>query len=147
MLHMMGGELSHVRHTAFEVAFGSCVLTNVAILSSATAFYAQDATLTMRGCTLSNNTIGGDLGVRAVADFGTIMSPGKNVFNNEGVGLLVEGGNGTQAVQAVGNIWKPVQGADSNGRYSPGTIVPGPIPCDSSSGNFCIQVSNESLEL
>lgn len=146
-VRMMGGELSHTSATALEVIGGNCTLTDVSILSSGAAFYSQDATLTMRGCTVSNNTVGGDLGVNAVADLGTTMNPGKNVIKNVGLGLLVEGGNGTQLVQLVGNTWKPVQGADANGKYTQGTIVPGPISCDSNTGNFCLPVSNESLEL
>jgi hypothetical protein len=148
-VQMTGGELSHIHGTGFDVVGGKLSLTNVSIvMNSGAAFYSQDTMLTMRGCTVANNSQGGDLGVRAVADLGTVMDPGNNVFNNSGVGLLIEGGNGTQLIQAVGNTWKPVQGAGSNGKYVLGTSVPGPINCDSpSSGNFCIQVSDESIEL
>jgi hypothetical protein len=146
-VQVTGGELSHMRQTSLEVVGGSCSLTNVSILSSGAAFYVQDATLRMRGCMISNNTAGGDLGVRSTGDLGTTSDPGNNIFSNAGIGLLIEGGNGTQLMHAVGNTWKPVQGADSNGKYVMGTVVPGPIPCDSNSGNFCIQVSDESLEL
>jgi hypothetical protein len=146
-VRMMGGELSHTSGTDFEVIGGNCTMTDVSILNSGMAFYTQNATLTMRGCMISNNTVGGDLSGGTVVDLGTTMNPGKNVINNVGLGLLVEGGNGTQLVQLVGNTWKPVQGADANGKYAQGTIVPGPISCDSNTGNFCLAVSNESLEL
>ncbi len=115
---MTGGELSHTRQTSLEVVGGNVTLTNVSIASSGAAFYSQDTTLAMRGCMILNNTIGGDLGVHTMVDLGTVTNPDGNVFNNIGVGLVVEGGNGTQLVQVVGNTWKPVQGADSNGRYA-----------------------------
>ena len=144
---MSGGELSHTRETSFSMVGGSCSMSNVSLLSSGAAFYVQDANLMMRNCTISGNAVGGDLGVRAVGDLGTTSSPGNNVFKNSGVGLLIEGGNGAQQVQAVGNAWNPIQGADSDGKYVPGTVIPGPISCASTSNNFCIQVSDESLVL
>jgi hypothetical protein len=146
IVQMTGGELSHTRTTSLSVIGGICSLMNVSLLNSNEGFYSQDASLTMRGCTVSGNAVGGDLGLGAMGDLGTTMDLGNNVFKNSGVGLLVEGENGTQPVQAVGNTWKPVQGADTSGKYGLGTVVPGPVLCDPKN-NFCIQISDESIQL
>jgi hypothetical protein len=146
-VRVIGGELSHTRETSFSVVGGSCSMTNVSLLGSGAAAYAQDGSLTMRGCTVSGNGVGIDLGIRAVGDLGTAASPGSNLFTNTTVGLLIEGGNGTAMVQAVGNTWKPGQGAGQDGRYPQGTVIPpGAVSCPGST-NFCMQVSDESLAL
>jgi hypothetical protein len=106
---MTGGELSHVRQTGLEIVGGHCALLGVSISNSGAAFYAQDGTLAMRGCTIFGNAFGGDLGLNTIGDLGTQTNPGNNVFNNAGIGLLLEGSNGAQPVQAVGNTWKTVQ--------------------------------------
>lgn len=143
---MNGGELSRVRQTAMDIVNGSGLLIGVSILGSNGGFYVQDATFKMRNCVIADNGFGGALGVRAVADLGTVSDPGNNVFTNRGAGLSLEnGGPAPTLVDAVGNIWKPAQGADQNGRYPVGTVMSGPFT--EQGLNFYTALNNISVRL
>jgi nitrous oxidase accessory protein NosD len=101
-------------------------LIGVTIVDSAAGVYVQQGRLTMRGCNVSRNRVGIDLSSGAVADLGTISGLGNNVIQNSLVVLVVEGSAATSVVPAVGNTWNPVQGADAQGKYPVGTVIPGP---------------------
>jgi hypothetical protein len=145
VVDVTGGEFSHVRQTAVSIVDGTATLTGVAIAASQVGFYSQDCRLTMRDCRISENHLGGDLGVRTICDLGTTAKPGGNVFKNIGVGLSLD--DGAPLVQAVGNTWKPVQGADANGKYVQDSTLSGPIACDSADINICIPGAGESIQL
>ena len=141
---MMGGELSSTASTAVQVGTGIWTFTGVAFRQNKDlALYIQGGRLVMRDCSVVNNGGGVDLGLDATGDLGTSSDPGNNTFKNSGVGLTLEGDNGSP-VPATGNIWKPTQGADGDGKYVPGTMISGP-GCVSGS-NFCIP-GNESVSL
>ncbi len=147
MGHMTGGALSHTRSTSFSILGGTWSFTNVIIENSNSGIFVQEADLIMRGCTVSGNGVGIALSDAANVDLGTTSSVGNNVIRNTLMGLVVEGGaTGPGPVKAVGNTWKPVQGADVQGKYSVGTVVPGPV-VGVSGNNFEIQSPNLSLQL
>jgi hypothetical protein len=145
VVDVTGGEFSHTRLTALSIVGGTVTLSGVAILTSQLGLYSQDCSLTMRDCTISENQQGGDLGDHTIVDLGTIAKPGGNTFKNTGVGLFVETGDVTSSVQAVGNTWKPVQGADSSGKYMRGFTLTGPVACDVPDINICI--GGQSIQL
>jgi hypothetical protein len=144
-VQVIGGKLSHTQQTSLSIIGGIWSLTNLTIENSNAAIYSQDARLMMRGCSIVDNSVGVDLGLGAIGDLGTIDNLGNNVFKNISLGLVIEGGNGTQLIQAVGNTWKAAQGADQNGKYGIGTVMNGPIPF-ASGNNFDIQ-SDASIQL
>jgi len=84
----------------------------------------QRGTLTMRGCTISGPADGLSLWNFAVVDLGTSGSPGNNTFQaTSGVALFMDSAIGPAVVvNAVGNTWRPVQGANASGRYSNVTV-------------------------
>lgn len=61
----------------------------------------------------------------SIINLGSTQSPGMNTIqNNIHVGLA---NNSHRTIEAAGNIWNPsVQGADNEGRYSPG-VIDGPV--------------------
>jgi stage V sporulation protein SpoVS len=144
---MVGGELSHTRNTSFNSSDGGrWALTNVSIVNSNVGIFVQDASLSVRGCTISANGVGIALSIGAAAELGTLTELGGNVIKNSLLGLAIEGGVVGPTVRAVGNTWNPGQGADMQGKYSIGTVIPGPV--DFVSGNnFDIQTSSLSIQL
>jgi hypothetical protein len=94
----------------------------------------------MRGCTINGNGGGVDVFIDSIADLGTSDNPGNNVFQNTGVGVMVESsiGVGGIAVQAVGNTWNAgVQGADTNGKYTTVDTISGPVTAPPN-GNYSV---------
>jgi len=148
VVQVTGGALSSgPRGTSFSIIGGVWSLSNVALQNSQSAIYVQQATLTMRDCMISDNSIGIDLSVGAVVDFGTASSPGGNVIKNSLMGLVVEGAIGRSGiVDAVGNTWKPLQGAGTDGKYAAHTVFHGPV-AEVSGNNFELQGSDETLNL
>lgn len=138
--HMVGGELSNTASSASQLLTGIWTFTNVAIHHNKDfAIYLQDGSLSMRGCTISDNGGGIDIFDNATADLGTVADPGNNVFlANTAVGLSVDGNFGATQVDAGGNTWRPnVQGTDAAGRYATPATVSGPIAVVSGN-NFSI---------
>jgi hypothetical protein len=151
VVKMTGGELSHGGGVGLEISGGSWVLTNVAIKQNASlGIYMQTSTLTMRGCTVTENHGGAiDLGVSAVADLGTISDSGHNTLQStSGVELYIEStGVAAGSIDAIGNTWKPgVQGADASGMYPAGTVIPGPVS-GTPNGNFVVSDQGWNLRL
>ena len=129
-LQMVRGEISN-NGTGVEGASVGNLFTNVTFNGrNGTGivvywFGEGNAKLVMRGCTV-NATI--QLENRAVADLGNSSSAGNNTLRADpGVALDITGGDGPP-VDAVGNTWRPVQEANSEGRYPPGKMVTGPEP-------------------
>lgn len=149
VVQMIGGELSYGKNSGLDISSGNWTLTAVAIKQNSLGIYTQNSTLIMRGCMVTGNRGGVDLGFSSSADFGTIADPGNNIFQNfSGIELYIEAtGAATGSVDAVGNTWKPaVQGANDQGKYSVGTVIPGPVgggPND----NFVIANQGWSLRL
>jgi hypothetical protein len=144
VVDVTGGEFSHTRQTDLSIVGGSATLTGVAILTSQVGFYSQDCTLTMRDCTVADNQQGGNLGDNTIVDLGTTSKPGGNIFKNIGFGLDVGGAVGS-SIPAVGNTWKPLQGADGSGKYVQGSTLTGPVACDTSDINICIGAQSIQL--
>lgn len=94
----------------------------------------------MRGCTITNNTIGIAVSDNSVADLGTVANPGNNTFlANPELGLDVDRCDVSALLTAVGNTWRPnVQGSDAAGRYLEVANVPGPVE-PGFGGNFAIE--------
>ena len=150
-LTMIGGALTNSQD-GMQASGGTWSFTNVMITGHrGLGIYIQGtaanaiATLTMRGSTLSQNAIGIDVFDFAVADFGTVASPGGNNFSgNTEDGVDIDGNFGAQLINAVGNTWRPnVQGADAQGHYTVATI-PGPVAF--ASGNNFVLGSGWSLQ-
>jgi hypothetical protein len=141
---MRGGELSSTRSTNFTTIGGDWKLSDVSIANANVGAFVQEARLVIRNCTISGNGVGIALSLSARGDFGTASDLGNNVITTTQMGLLVEGGvNGP--TQAVGNTWKPVQGASGQGKYSVGTLIVGPI--EGVSGNNFNVASGQSIQL
>jgi len=144
-LTMTGGALMNSQD-GLQASGGTWSFTNVMITGNrGLGIYIQGtaanaiATLTMRGSTLSQNALGVDVFDFAVADFGTVASPGGNNFSGN-----TDGNFGAQLINAVGNTWRPnVQGADAQGHYTVATI-PGPVAF--ASGNNFVLGSGWSLQ-
>jgi uncharacterized protein DUF1565 len=140
--HMFGGDISNTNAGATAVSIGPGVWTFTGVTFSQNkglGFYLQDGSLVMRGCTMTGSG-GIDVFVDSTADLGTIDSPGNNVFQNNGVSVVVESniGVGGIAVQAVGNIWNPkVQNADDNGKYATVETISGPLTAPPN-GNYSV---------
>src|SRR6185295_19210073 len=129
-IQMTRGEISN-NGTGVEGASPGNVFTNVTFNgrngTGIVVYWFGEGTakLVMRGCTV-NATI--QLENRAVADLGNSSSAGNNTLRADpGVALDITGGDGPP-VDAVGNTWRPVQEANSEGRYPPGKMVTGPEP-------------------
>jgi hypothetical protein len=150
-LTMTGGALTN-NQDGMEASGGTWSFTGVTITGNrGLGIYIQGtaanaiATITMRGTTLSQNALGIDVFDFAVADFGTVASPGGNNFSgNTEAGVEIDGNFGQQLVTAVGNTWRPnVQGADAQGHYAVATI-PGPVAF--ASGNNFVLGAGWSLQ-
>jgi hypothetical protein len=140
---MTGGELSNNGNVAAELGDGTWTFINVAMRQNVgLAVYLQNATLIMRGCTITGNGSGVDVFDNSVADLGTVGSPGNNVLQgNTGVGLSLDGSAGATLINAVGNTWNPrKQDADDNGRYITPATISVPVPFVSGN-NFTISGS------
>lgn len=133
-LQMTGGELSG-SNAGVEGGQASDSFTNVVFNNnwvSVEWFGTGGHKLVMRGCNVKATGIGTDstsisLIRLGAADLGTPASPGNNIFQaNDGVILYIEGGPAAP-IDAVGNTWGPVQGANSQGRYPAGTTIHGPV--------------------
>jgi uncharacterized Zn-binding protein involved in type VI secretion len=133
-LQMTGGELSGSNAGA-EGGQASDSYTNVVFNNNVMSVYwagLGSHKLVMRGCNVRATGIGTgttsiNLNGSAAADLGTAASPGNNIFqSNDGVILYIEGGP-VAPIDAVGNTWGPVQGANSQGRYPAGTTIHGPV--------------------
>jgi len=126
-VHMTGGELSSNMANGADAMGGNWVFTNVTMASNnASGFYLQNAALTMRGCTMSNNGNGVHVASGNKIDLGTQLDNGNNTIQNRVLGVIVDGG--TQ-VSAVGNTWQPsVQGTNNLGKYGAATVITGPVP-------------------
>jgi hypothetical protein len=142
MFTMIGGELSSNGRAGLDVALGSWTFDNVVLKQNGVmGIYIQGGatsspgTLTMRGCTITNNRTGIYLFDYAVADLGTVANPGNNtLLANAQLGLHIDGNWGARLITAVGNTWRPnVQGSDAAGKYAVAASVPGPI--DPATGN------------
>ena len=126
-VHMTGGELSSNLGDGANATGGIWVFTNVTMNSNnSSGFFLQNAALTMRRCTMSNNGNGVHVASGNKIDLGTQLDNGNNTIQNRVLGVIIDGG--TQ-VSAVGNTWQPsVQGADNLGKYGASTLITGPIP-------------------
>jgi hypothetical protein len=134
---MTGGELSGNGQAGAELGLGTWAFTNVAIRQNKNiAFYLQDANLVMRNCTVVENGFGIDVFQGSIADLGSMMNPGNNVFqNNSNASVFAES---SVPVSAIGNTWNPnVQGADPSGKYTTIAAIPGPV-APVNNGNFQI---------
>lgn len=134
---MNGGEISNTEGSGLQLGQGTWTFTNVTIQHNKDlAFYLQDANLNMRNCTVVGNGFGIDVSSGSVADLGTMLNPGNNVFqNNANVGVFAES---SVPVNAIGNTWNPnIQGADQNGKYATIATIPGPV-ASVNNGNFQI---------
>ncbi len=143
---MAGGELSSNGYGGLTASGGTWTFNNVTLKQNGqVGIYSQGGgatspgTLTMRGCTITNNAIGVYLYSYAVGDLGTVANPGNNTFlANTNLGLDVDGCNAGPLITAVGNTWRPnVQGSDAAGRYPMVASVPGPVE-PGFGGNFAI---------
>ncbi len=143
---MAGGELSSNGYGGLTASGGTWTFNNVTLKQNGSVgIYSQGGeatapgTLTMRGCTITNNATGVYLYSYAVADLGTVANPGNNTFlANTNLGLEVDGCNAGPLITAVGNTWRPnVQGSDAAGKYPVVAGVPGPIE-PGFGGNFAI---------
>jgi hypothetical protein len=122
--------------TGVVAGSSSWSLTNVTIARNALGITVNGdefngrATLTMRGCTVTDNRGSGiALGDHATGDLGTEADPGNNVITFNSLGLTLFGSMGQTQVEAVGNTWNPsVQGADADGRYLTVETIQGPFP-------------------
>jgi hypothetical protein len=130
---MMGGDISNNGRGALEASGGTWSFTNVSMKNNGVfAIYIQGSganmpgTLNMHGCQILQNANGLYLFDDAVADLGTIATPGGNTFQgNQQVGLQIDGNAGARLITAVGNTWNAnVQGADAAGHYAPATVGP-----------------------
>ena len=133
-LQMTGGELSGCNAGA-EGGVASDSYTNVVFNNNGISIYwygTGSHKLVMRGCNVRATGAGSSaislwMENSSAADFGTLASPGNNIFQaNDGINLLIVGGTAAP-IDAVGNTWKPVQGANSQGRYPAGTTIHGPV--------------------
>jgi hypothetical protein len=102
----------------------------------------------MRGCTIVSQDFDAIfLFDWAIADLGTVASPGNNNFRStSGVGINIAGFNSPRQIYAVGNTWRPtVQSADPTGRYPDNLVVSDPT--DVKSGNNYANMPGWSLRL
>lgn len=152
-LDMNGGELSNNGRGGLDAGGGTWSLTNVTMTQNVVfgVYFSGDVSvptlLTMRGCTVSGTSDAIYLFDQAAADLGTATSPGNNTFQSSlGVGLDIDGA-AQPHIDAAGNTWRAVQGADPQGRYPSGSApISGPI--DRVSGNnYAIRFGSVSLQL
>jgi hypothetical protein len=151
--NMSGGEVSNNGRGAVESFGGNWSFTNVTMTQNLVfGIYFQGllpapGTLTMRGCTVSGSPDAIYLFDEAAADLGTAVSPGNNTFQSAlGVGLDIDGSTQPR-IDAVGNTWRAVQGADPQGRY-PSGIAPISGFVDRVAGNnYAIRSTSVSVQL
>jgi hypothetical protein len=150
---MTGGELSNNGRGGVDVVGGVWSFIGVTMKQNAGfGIYFQGdlpapGTLTMRGCTVTGDHDAVYLFDEAAADLGTAASPGNNTLQSIlGVGLDIDGATVTR-IDAVGNTWRAVQGANSEGKYSssapPITVSVAGVP----GNNYAMAPNNVSLYL
>lgn len=154
MLTMRGGEISgSVTIFGVEATGGTWNLQGVTIRHNLEGVHIKGnesalGMLTMRGCTVTNNSYGVQLIDFYIADLGTSASPGNNTFSgNTEYGLnVVRCQSAASSSPIVGNTWQPnVQGADAAGRYPVMGTVFGPVMASVGS-NFVIATANCTLQ-
>ena len=106
--------------------------------------YSQ-ASLTLRSCTIKNNTGPGISSLGSITfDLGTTTSPGNNTFLSNGTTDVDVSISSVANINAIGNTWNAsVQGADSSGHYT----TPGQSSGYSASGPNFHTGSASSLNL
>jgi Protein of unknown function (DUF1565)/Right handed beta helix region len=124
---MTGGEISNHARAALEATDGTWFFTDVTMQGNGISAILMQGALHMQHCQVVRNTTGVSLFNQAVADLGTVATPGRNTFqDNQRVGVEM-GGDPGRLITAVGNTWNAgVQDADSAGGYVVATVN-GPV--------------------
>jgi hypothetical protein len=141
---MIGGAL-HTAGTLLAVdGGGQWSMTGVSMTSADAAIVIKQGFVKVRNSTLGANSYGVMLSAGASVDLGSASSLGNNTIRNTNIGILVNTGvTSSGPIPAVGNIWNPTQGADTNGKYPVGTLIQGPVD----GNNFQLPTSDLSLQL
>lgn len=144
---MTNGELRNNSDTGASFSGGTFTFTNVSVKGNpghgiTISSQLAPGTITLRGCSVTENGKGIGVLQGATGDLGTAAKPGNNTIrDNALVGLTLEASNRTSA---VGNTWIPgVQGADVQGKYGPQSFT-GNLP-ENAKAN--IYVLSATLEL
>ncbi len=133
-----------------RVTEGTATIADVTVagaLNNGIEIESTTAAASLRGSTVTNNTHDG-VHCTGSCDLGTAADPGNNTLTGNGTDGFDLSSAPAGMYAAIGNTWRPTtQGSDNNGNYSANTTIPSPGVSCSTSCNYALAVTGQSLEL